>query len=506
MLVAPRQASLRSHASRNKALFTLMADIMRRYPTLVGRAMRALRALARGAALPRRPAETPRPQNPHVRLAELIAAGDDDGAEAVSLFLQAGLRRRALAAAERLDRSCLPPRTRMALAVARQDRIAIQCELAAAEQDYRDGGPAAIDALLRAEAALPAEPRLALRWFRRMGLAHPARGLYEDVSEATAETLAATSAHEQRWASDGLLIEANRRSATVDKLALLNELLGRQGLQSVAVRDAARSLTIENLAAEGPVMAAVDGPIVSVIVTCYDNAQLIPRSIESLQLQTYRRLELIVVDDASRDDTLTVLRELGAQDERVRVLHLPINVGTYAAKNAGLALASGEFVAFHDADDWAHPQRIAEAVKVLTQNPDCVAVSGLYTRLSAEGCFVSNVTWPLIRWTPNSVVIRRQLVVDRVGYFDEHRFGSDSEYVARVRAAFGERAHRKLKAIACLASHRAGSLMTATGTGVDSRGWSVARRRFEEIWSEALLERIKRGGGLHLSAGQSTRT
>lgn len=475
-----------------------------RASTPLSRILAAGRRLARRVWPPNEQVEKPEPPNPHVRLAELIVAGHAGTAEAVSLFLQAGLQRRALAAAERLDPSHMPPRTRMALAVARQDVVAIERELQRAVPVYRAGGPSAVDALLSAEAALPAAPHLALRWFDEVGLVHPARELYGHVAHPTVHRAAQPSPHEQRWVADALLVQANRRPTTADKLSLLNDLLHRQGSRPVMVRDLERPLTIDNLTSEMPPRGTAEAPLVSVIVTCYDNAQLLRPSLESLRRQTYRQLELIVVDDASRDDTPTILREMGVLDSRIKVLHLQVNVGTYAAKNAALAMASGEFVAFHDADDWSHPERIEQAVAALTADPRRVAVSSLYTRLDPEGRFVSNAGWPLVRWTPNSIVLRRRPVLERIGYFDEHRFGSDSEYVGRLRAGFGEVAHHKVRALALLASHRAGSLMTAPQTGVDAQGRSVARRRYEERWSEALLERLVRRRSLHRERGESS--
>lgn len=475
-----------------------------RAATPAARVWRAGRRLV-GWVWPRPPpAERPEPPNPHRRLAVLIAQGRAEGADYLALCLQAGLHRRAEAAALQIDPADLPARTRMALAAMRRDRAALAHELELAARDFAAGGPDALDALQRAEAALPAVPDLALAWFERQGLAHPARRAWRGGEEPVALP---PSPHDARWAADALLVEANLRAGTLEKLDLLNAMLARQGLRPVSVGDPRRPLSVGNLAGLAGLAEpaeSIDGPLASVIVTCYDNAELIEPSLRSLLRQTYRSIELIVVDDASRDDTADVLRRLGAVDTRLRSVRLPSNVGTYAAKNVGLAMARGEFVAFQDADDWSHPERIAQGVAALQAEPRRVAVSGLYARLDAQGRFVSQVVWPLLRWTPNSVVMRRRPVLERIGHFDEHRFGCDSEYVARLRAAFGEAAHHKLRTLAMLASHRAGSLTTDARTGLDPLGLSPVRRRFEEGWSEALLQRLVDGRSLYRAPGEAT--
>jgi glycosyltransferase involved in cell wall biosynthesis len=87
-----------------------------------------------------------------------------------------------------------------------------------------------------------------------------------------------------------------------------------------------------------------------VIVPVWNTAQFLPRCIDSLIGQTYQNLEIILVDDGSPDNCGEICDDYASRDSRVRVLHTP-NGGTSKAKNAGLDIASGEFVAFLDSDD-----------------------------------------------------------------------------------------------------------------------------------------------------------
>lgn len=91
--------------------------------------------------------------------------------------------------------------------------------------------------------------------------------------------------------------------------------------------------------------------VLSVIVPVYNTAPWLPRCLESLLGQTYRDLEIICVDDGSKDNSADILDEYAARDSRIKVIHQE-NAGVSAARNAGLAVATGEYVTFVDSDDW----------------------------------------------------------------------------------------------------------------------------------------------------------
>jgi CDP-glycerol glycerophosphotransferase len=96
----------------------------------------------------------------------------------------------------------------------------------------------------------------------------------------------------------------------------------------------------------------VDAPLVSVVVISYNDAARLPRAIRSVQRQTLRALEIIVVDDASTDDTETVVAELAAADPRIRYVRLNANSGGCSApRNTGLEMAAAPWVMFCDSDD-----------------------------------------------------------------------------------------------------------------------------------------------------------
>lgn len=114
--------------------------------------------------------------------------------------------------------------------------------------------------------------------------------------------------------------------------------------------------------------ADVAPPHVSVIVPVWNRAHLVHRSIGSLCAQSYKNLEIIVVDDASSDDIAGALDALG--DSRIRLVRRMRNGGAAAARNDGIATARGTLIAFSDSDDICVFNRIERQVTLLDSAPD----------------------------------------------------------------------------------------------------------------------------------------
>lgn len=173
------------------------------------------------------------------------------------------------------------------------------------------------------------------------------------------------------------------------------------------------------------------GPLVSVIMTAHSAGETIGYALGSVLSQSYQDIELIVVDDAS-DPPLV----LEIQDPRVRVVRLTANVGPYVARNAGLAEARGEFIAFQDADDWAHPDKIARQVDRLIAAPEAMATFARHVRMDRHGDLVLENDFRFIGDGPVTSLYRRA-VFDRLGAFAPVRTRGDLEFKARVTATFG---------------------------------------------------------------------
>jgi teichuronic acid biosynthesis glycosyltransferase TuaG len=98
--------------------------------------------------------------------------------------------------------------------------------------------------------------------------------------------------------------------------------------------------------------------LVSIITPTYNAANYIRDTIFSVQLQTHRNWEMIIVDDCSTDDTQSIVAEIAKNDNRVRLISLANNGGSAVARNKGLDCSTGDFLAFLDADDLWLPEKL----------------------------------------------------------------------------------------------------------------------------------------------------
>lgn len=190
-------------------------------------------------------------------------------------------------------------------------------------------------------------------------------------------------------------------------------------------------------------------PAVSVIVPVFNGAAHIGECLKSLKGQTLRRLEIIVVDDASTDETATIIGQFAqVSDGRVRVLTQPSNQGVSAARNRGIDAARGTFVAFVDADDVVLP-RMYEHLLVLAETQSLDVVSCGIQLFDGEGGRSSPIHYPMepgvvngwaemsglletgftskLLWFPYRSLYRRSLIEEHAVRFDTRvRKGEDS--------------------------------------------------------------------------------
>ena len=122
-----------------------------------------------------------------------------------------------------------------------------------------------------------------------------------------------------------------------------------------------------------PQGAYAPAPVVSVVTPTYNAAETIAETIASVAAQSWREFEMIVVDDGSTDDTPRVLARLARQHPWIS-WWVQDNAGPAAARNAAVAMARGEFIAFLDADDLWEPNKLALQIAAFERNPDAVFV------------------------------------------------------------------------------------------------------------------------------------
>lgn len=248
---------------------------------------------------------------------------------------------------------------------------------------------------------------------------------------------------------DLLLAAANLEEDVNSKLYWINELMKLHGLAEVVLEstlpsykapyDCLKTKASQNAGDRG------EAPLVSVIMPVYNSASVIETALKSLLTQTWNNLELIIVDDCSSDNTVSIVKEYMKKDNRIKLICAESNSGTYVARNIGLKAATGEFVTCHDADDWSHAEKIERQVVHLMRNPRIIANLTEQSRMTNDLLFYRRKQQRgYLSQNLSSLMFRREQVIDKVGYWDSVRFGGDGEFLRRLKKVFGE------KAVECL--------------------------------------------------------
>ena len=132
-------------------------------------------------------------------------------------------------------------------------------------------------------------------------------------------------------------------------------------------------------------------PLVSAIVPAYNAARFITPTLESILSQTYQNIEVIVVDDGSKDETPEIVRQFAAKDSRVTLIQ-QANAGVAAARNCAIQNSKGEFVAAIDADDIWYPQKIEKQIQCMLQaDPEVGLVYTWSAHIDEEGAFTGGL-------------------------------------------------------------------------------------------------------------------
>jgi glycosyltransferase involved in cell wall biosynthesis len=184
-------------------------------------------------------------------------------------------------------------------------------------------------------------------------------------------------------------------------------------------------------------------PAVSVVIPTYNRALLLKRAVESVLRQTERDFELIVVDDASSDDTPAVMRAIS--DDRLRCVRHEQNQGVGGSYAAGIALARGPLIAIHDHDDVARPEWLERLTTACRCDPG-VGMAWGWIRAHDRGGDASSVMYrdpfgagprellpTMLTWTPGtSGLVVRRAVFDEIGFIDPQAGPlADLEFAAR---------------------------------------------------------------------------
>ncbi|NYR08697.1 glycosyltransferase family A protein [Psychrobacter sp. BI730] len=301
---------------------------------------------------------------------------------------------------------------------------------------------------------------------------------------------------------DLLLLESNWQANThTDKLYYLNNYQSLFDLPNYKVIDDNAIFDSLNLQVENSIYTALLSMNkekrfrVSILTTMYNASKYIRSTLESFLNQSWHNIEVILIDDASTDDSLSIAQEVANKDPRIKIIHQETNTGTFLAKNNGLRYASGEFIICHDSDDWAHPLKIEHQVMPLFLDQTLMATTSDWIKIDNQGSYFARAAFPYKQKNPASLMFRRHTLKYMLqdGFlWQPFRTGADSELFERFKLVFGSQSIRHVSKPLTLGAHRSDSLMNAKHTGTQSTDSRIQRLQYWEKWRLEHIEMLRR--------------
>jgi glycosyltransferase involved in cell wall biosynthesis len=194
-------------------------------------------------------------------------------------------------------------------------------------------------------------------------------------------------------------------------------------------------------------------PLVTVTICTYNGARYLSDTLDSVLAQTYQNMEVVVIDDGSRDDTVSIIKRYADSDSRIRWVARE-NVGLPASRNFSFSQARGEWIALIDQDDLCYPERLARQIAVAAEYPSAGLIfcdtefidnagrgfGNLFSGYSLPNSFIrkglaANLLLGQGPYASSAACMLKRTTIDQVGLLKESLgFACDYEYF--VRAGF----------------------------------------------------------------------
>ena len=283
------------------------------------------------------------------------------------------------------------------------------------------------------------------------------------------------------------LLRATLAKDDAEWLANVNAYVEQFGIAPIRLENTNASRFLR-LAADAP-RTVSGGPLVTVIMPAFNAEKTLALAAASILKQSWTELELIIVDDCSSDATWEIAQRIARLDPRAKVLRNKVNVGPYVSKNIALSMARGAYITCHDADDWAHPQRLENQIEAMRSDGARACVAS-WLRLDEAGAFGGFTSIGrqshdgALRVAHVTCMIEAEFMRRHVGHWDCVRFGADGEMLERLERLLGEGLLR-LRTFRFFLSIAPRSLTNDAVHGISkTAGLSPTRRAYRDAWRQ----------------------
>lgn len=175
--------------------------------------------------------------------------------------------------------------------------------------------------------------------------------------------------------------------------------------------------------------------LVSIITPSYNSSKYISQTIASVLSQTYQNWEMIIVDDASPDNSNHIIEEYCKKDNRIKLIKLETNSGPAVARNLAIQEAKGRYIAFLDADDLWLPQKLEKQVAFM-QEKDCALSYTAYETMDAKGNKLEKIIVPPLHLR-YSDMLKSNYIGCLTAMYDTHKLGKVYMPLLKKRQDYG---------------------------------------------------------------------
>ena len=251
---------------------------------------------------------------------------------------------------------------------------------------------------------------------------------------------------------------------------------------------------------------------VSVIVSVYNSRDTVEYAVRSLLEQSHENLEILICDDASRDDSVERLMDISRLDGRIRLFRSIRNQGTYNIRNALIQRATGKYVTFHDSDDFSLPCRIEMQLRQMEEEGKTASFCR-WVRIDEDGKFIFHHDGFASRFCVVSAMVPRTLF-SRVPRFRETRVAGDTEFYKNIEYIFSREEISILSEPLIFGLHSENSLTLSGGIEARTSGYIASSRRLysdisarqrvlgRSIVPDSEVEKVLKNGDIYMEPSE----
>lgn len=175
--------------------------------------------------------------------------------------------------------------------------------------------------------------------------------------------------------------------------------------------------------------------LVSIITPLYNSEEFISETIESVSAQSYKNWEMLIIDDCSNDNGVNIVKKYQQNNDNIKLVQLSKNSGAAVARNEGIKLSTGRYIAFLDSDDLWHPEKLEKQISFMKKNDYAFTYTN-YQKMSESGGLID-----VIVKSPSKLNYKKALHTNYIGcltaIYDTEKLGKLYMPEIRKRQDYG---------------------------------------------------------------------